>query len=250
VSRRVVPDHEPIWRALADPTRREILDALRAGPETTGRLAARFPTTRFTVMEHLGVLVDAGLITVERRGRERLNHLNPVPLEQAYERWVRPPASNAAAVALRLADHVEDPMEYGIDVRAEHLVRATVERTWSSLLDLTAWWPPCWPEGTRLAFEPRLGGRLGTTDGDLDTSGRLWGVVSELRPGGALAVDGSMGLPGPVQGHWRMELTPDGSATRVVVSHRVLGEVAEDDRAGFTSRWPLTLAALAARAES
>lgn len=246
----MVPDQEPIWRALGDPTRRAILDALRGGPETTGQLAARFPTSRYTVMEHLGVLVDVGLVTVERRGRERLNHLNPVPLVRAYERWVRPHAENAAAVALRLADHVEATMEYGIDVRAEHLVRAGAARTWRALLDLEAWWPPCWPDGTRLRFEPRLGGRLGTTTGSLDESGQLWGWVSELAPERALALDGGMGLPGPVHGQWRMELAPDGSATRVVVTHRVVGEVAEDDRAGFTERWPLTLQALATRAES
>lgn len=247
----MVPDEEPIWRALGDPTRRAILDALRAGPETTGQVAARFPTSRYTVMEHLGVLVDVGLVTVERRGRERLNHLNPVPLVQAYERWVRPHAENAAAVALRLSDHVEDSMnQYGIDVRAEHVVRADATRTWQALLDLEAWWPPCWPDGTRLSFEPRLGGRLGTTTGDLDTSGQLWGLVSSLEPERALALDGGMGLPGPVNGQWRMELTPDGGTTRVTVTHRVLGDVAEDDRAGFTTRWPLTLQALAARAES
>jgi hypothetical protein len=74
--------------------------------------------------------------------------------------------------------------------------------------------------------------------------------VSELAPERALALDGGMGLPGPVHGQWRMELTPDGSTTHVVVTHRVLGEVADDDRAGFTERWPLTLEALATRAES
>lgn len=121
---RVVPDSEPIWRALADPTRRAILDELRRGPRTTGTLAEAFPTTRFAVMKHLAVLVETGLVTVERRGRERLNHLNPVPLRQVYERWVRPHADAAAEVALRLADHAEASMNYGLDVRAVHTVKA------------------------------------------------------------------------------------------------------------------------------
>lgn len=108
------------------------------------------------------------LVTIERRGRERLNHLNPVPLEQAYERWVRPAAANVASVALRLADH---------------MVRAGPARTWRALIDLADWWLPCWDDDTRLVFEPRLGGRLGTTSGaELDSGGRLWGHVTELEP--------------------------------------------------------------------
>ena len=89
-------DEEPVWRALADPTRRAILEALRSGPRTTGSLAEGFPTTRFAVMKHLGVLVGAGLVTVERRGRERFNHIDLVPLQQAYARWVQPSAAPAA----------------------------------------------------------------------------------------------------------------------------------------------------------
>jgi DNA-binding transcriptional ArsR family regulator len=251
MSPRKPPDDEPVWRALADPTRRAILDELRSGPRTTGALAEGFPTTRFAVMKHLGVLVGAGLVTVERRGRERLNHVNPVPLQQAYERWVRPPAVPAAAALLRLADHVEETMEYGLNVRAQHTVRARVDRTWEALLELAAWWPPCWPDGQRLVFEPRIGGRLGTSTGtDLDTGGRaLWGVVTGFEPGRELRLDGTMDIPGPVAGQWRMVLEPAGAATTVTVEHRVLGPVDNDTGAGFTQGWPATLTRLAERAE-
>ena len=277
MSPRTVADSEPLWRALADPTRRALLDALRAGPRTTGVLAAEFPTTRFAVMKHLGVLVDAGLVTVERRGRERLNHLNPVPLRQAYERWIRPFGDATATLALRLADAAEAPDEegttmtspipappgtpgspYGLDVRADHRSAATLERVWVALLDLERWWPPCWPDGERLAFEPRLGGRLGTVPADASgiddaTSGELWGVVAGLRPGAELVLDGTMGIPGPVSGQWRLTLAPeegDGrGGTAITIAHRVLGPVDPDTRAGFTARWPGTLAVLAAHAE-
>ncbi|PZG24004.1 hypothetical protein C1I98_35985 [Spongiactinospora gelatinilytica] len=253
MSPRVVPDEEPIWRALADPTRRAILDVLRGGARSTGALAAVFPTTRFAVMKHLGVLADAGLITIERRGRERLNHLNPVPLRMAYERWVRPLAG-ITAHPVETAGAAEGPepsrgarVEYGLDVRAEHTVKAGAERTWGALLDLADWWPRTWPEGERLAFEPRLGGRLGTTaEGRTldDGPGTLWGVVSALSPGRELVLDGSMGVRGPVAGQWRMILTPEGETTSVIVEHRVIGEIDEDTRAGFTLAWPGTLAAL------
>lgn len=96
-----------VWRALGDPTRRRILDLLRNGALTTGELAAEFPVTRFAVMKHLGVLVDAGLVLVERRGRERFNHLNPVPIQAIYRRWIRPFEKKPADRLLRLKRKVE-----------------------------------------------------------------------------------------------------------------------------------------------
>ena len=72
---------DDLWRALANPVRRRLLDALREGPRTTGQLSAAVPSlSRYAVMQHLGVLTDAGLVVARRRGRERFNHLNPVPL--------------------------------------------------------------------------------------------------------------------------------------------------------------------------
>jgi DNA-binding transcriptional ArsR family regulator len=80
-----------VWRALASPVRREILDLLRAGPRTTGQLAERFPAlSRFAVMQHLGVLEQADLVVPRRAGRLRHNYLNPVPIQRIYERWVAP----------------------------------------------------------------------------------------------------------------------------------------------------------------
>jgi DNA-binding transcriptional ArsR family regulator len=93
---------DAVWKALADPTRRRILDLLRAAPRTTGELADEFESTRFAVMKHLGVLVEAGLVVVERRGRERLNHLNPVPIRALYRRWIRPFEAAPADGLLRL----------------------------------------------------------------------------------------------------------------------------------------------------
>lgn len=90
VRQTVVPgDLEPVWRALASPVRRRILDALRDGPLTTGDLAVRFPDlTRFAVMQHLAVLTGAELVIARRAGRKRYNYLNPVPIQQVYDRWV------------------------------------------------------------------------------------------------------------------------------------------------------------------
>jgi len=98
---------EPVWRALADATRRGILDLLRQRPMTTGELADRFEVSRFAVMKHLGVLVEAGLVLVERRGRERWNHLNTVPIREIYRRWIRPFEARRADGLLRLKRQLE-----------------------------------------------------------------------------------------------------------------------------------------------
>jgi len=80
---------QAVWKALSNPVRREILDVLHEEPHTTGDLAARFPDlTRFAVMQHLGVLQEAELVVVRREGRKRYNYLNPMPIQQVYDRWV------------------------------------------------------------------------------------------------------------------------------------------------------------------
>ncbi len=82
-------DVDEVFRALADPTRRRLLDALyeRDGQSMT-ELEEGLPMTRFGVMKHLRVLVDAGLITTRKEGRRRLHFLNPVPIRLIHDRWV------------------------------------------------------------------------------------------------------------------------------------------------------------------
>lgn len=92
-----------VFKALADPTRRALLDALRDGPRTTGDLSEMHPEmSRFGVMSHLKQLEDAGLILVERVGRSRWNHLNPVPFREVVARWVHPIAEAPADELIRL----------------------------------------------------------------------------------------------------------------------------------------------------
>ncbi len=87
---QVNDDLDSVWRALANPIRRRMLDLLRDGPLTTGALNEAFPDhSRFAVMQHLRVLVEGDLVIPRRSGRERFNHLNPVPIQQISDRWVR-----------------------------------------------------------------------------------------------------------------------------------------------------------------
>ena len=79
----------PVWRALANPVRRRILDLLVDGPIPTGALAEDFAElSRFAIMQHLRVLEEGGLVIRRKQGRVTLNHLNPVPIQQIYHRWV------------------------------------------------------------------------------------------------------------------------------------------------------------------
>src|SRR5687767_8489806 len=99
-------DLDPVWRALANPLRRRILDLLRDGRLPTAQVAAHFrEVSRFAVMQHLGVLVDAGLVVTKREGRTRWNYLNPVPIQRIHERWVSrydaAPASDLLALKRR-----------------------------------------------------------------------------------------------------------------------------------------------------
>lgn len=101
-------DTEAVWKALANPTRRAILDILRAGPVTTGGLAERFPgITRFAVMQHLRVLEKAELIVPRRDGRERHNYLNPVPIQRIYDRWVSRYTKPWTEALVRLREELE-----------------------------------------------------------------------------------------------------------------------------------------------
>ena len=80
---------DEVWKALSDPTRRGILDFLKPRARTTGDIVEQFPDlSRFGVMKHIDVLRDAGLIVVEKQGRERINHLNVIPIRQIHDRWV------------------------------------------------------------------------------------------------------------------------------------------------------------------
>ena len=95
------------WRALSDPSRRRILDLLRQRSMTTGELCRSFEFSRFAVMKHLKALEKGNLVVVERRGRERINHLNPVPIQAIYRRWIRPFDRLKADRLLRLKATIE-----------------------------------------------------------------------------------------------------------------------------------------------
>ena len=102
---------DAVWAALNDASRRKILDLLREKSMTTNELCEYFEFSRFAVMKHLKTLHKGGLIVVERRGRERINHLNPIPLQTMYRRWIRPFEQIPADRLLRLKSIAESTTE-------------------------------------------------------------------------------------------------------------------------------------------
>ncbi len=100
--------YDAVFKALASPIRRQILDDLKDQPLTTGSLCEHFPDLdRCTVMQHLKILEAADLLIAERRGRERWNHLNAVPIQDIHDRWIGPHAAAASAQLARFKQTVE-----------------------------------------------------------------------------------------------------------------------------------------------
>jgi len=104
----IADEDDRIFKALSTGVRRAILDELKNEPRTTGELCARFaPLDRCTVMQHLKVLEDAELVIARRKGRERWNHLNPLPIKHIHDRWIGDYAKSAVSLLDRLKSDLE-----------------------------------------------------------------------------------------------------------------------------------------------
>lgn len=123
---------EAVFRALADRTRRALLDELfHEDGQTLGALDARFEMSRFGVMKHLKQLEAAGLVVTKRRGREKLHFLNAVPIRLIHDRWVSKYAEPWAAGLSELKSQLEAPMEKVYEV----YIKTTPERLWAAITD-------------------------------------------------------------------------------------------------------------------
>jgi DNA-binding transcriptional ArsR family regulator len=232
-------DH--FWRALANPVRRQLLDELREGPRTTGELATSVPAlSRYAVMQHLGVLTDAGLIVARRRGRQRFNHLNPVPLRRAYERWVSRLAGNAAVELLALERAVGEegaPMQTVDELRtvrleAELRLRATPDRVFHVMTQDTLRWFPHTYGGERtraIVFEPRVGGTLYEDWGD--GAGHLYGWVTAYDPPRSCSLRTHL-MSGSTM-DTTYALTEDGDNTVLAVSRVAVGPFSDEEVEGI-----------------
>jgi uncharacterized protein YndB with AHSA1/START domain len=125
---------DEVFKALADPTRRGLLDELfKRDGQTLSALEERLPMTRFGVMKHLRVLEEAGLVVTRKRGREKLHFLNPVPIRLVHDRWVSKYAEPWAATLTGLKRTLEE--EKTMEKVFEIYIKTTPERLWEAITD-------------------------------------------------------------------------------------------------------------------
>ncbi len=238
---------------------------LRIAPSTTGQLAEAVPQGRCAVMKHLGVLEAAGLVTVRRRGRERWNHLNVVPLQQIHDHWVRPYEALWAAPLLQFRRNLEQaspttetarmtdaplptpsPEQQAavagmLKVHLEIDIRATRERVWQALTEqVDLWWPRDFLASAnplRMRFDATLGGRL--VEESAGGGGIVWYTVYGLMPGYAIDMVGhvSPAFGGPTQSLLRLELREHDGATILALTDAVVGNVGPKTASSNEAGW-------------
>jgi uncharacterized protein YndB with AHSA1/START domain/DNA-binding transcriptional ArsR family regulator len=131
-------DNEAVFRALADPSRRRLLDLLfeRDG-RTLTELESELPMTRFGVMKHLRVLAEAGLITTHKVGREKLHYLNPVPIQLISDRWINKYSAMRASALADLKTALEGETVMITDSKPrlinQIIIKAPQERVWEAI---------------------------------------------------------------------------------------------------------------------
>jgi uncharacterized protein YndB with AHSA1/START domain len=236
----IVPGVDEVFRALADPTRRSLLDALyREDGQTLSALEERFSMTRFGVMKHLKQLEEAGLVVAKRRGREKLHFLNPVPIRLVHDRWVSKYAEPWASALSGLKSRLEESMEKVFEI----YIRATPERIWEAITDpdlrskynFGARVMSDWTPGSRLEMSAR-DGTVPLGEGEVlevDPPRRL---VQTMR---ALWSD-DVKREGTSRVTWEIEPISDDSS-RLTVTHDQLREGANDELYGG---WPMILSGL------
>jgi uncharacterized protein YndB with AHSA1/START domain/DNA-binding transcriptional ArsR family regulator len=230
---------DEVFKALADPTRRSLLDELfREDGQTQRALEERFSMTRFGVMKHLKQLEDAGLVVTRRRGREKLHFLNPVPIRLVHDRWVSKYAEPWAAGLSELKTRLESPMEKVFEI----YIRTTPERLWEAITDpeirskynFGAVVESDWTAGARLDMH--------TPDGSF-----------ALGEGEVVEVDPPRKLVHTMKALWSddvrdegfsrvtWEIVPVGDSCQLTLTHDQLREGANDEIYGG---WPMILSGL------
>lgn len=239
-----------IWQALADPTRRAIVDRLAAGPETTGALCGGFPLSRFGVMKHIGVLERAGLIVSRRQGRTRVNHLNAAPLHALHARWLSPRAGALGEAILTLSNRLEEsdmtepvPQVSSVEIALDWEIAASAQKIWRLLFDAPeSWWPADYragPDGSVLLFDERVGGTL--REERPDGGGLVWYNVAALDPMRSVDLSGHLAsrYGGPATSLLHIELSPgkaDGS-TLLRLTDSVFGRLGPGFRVSASGGW-------------
>jgi uncharacterized protein YndB with AHSA1/START domain/DNA-binding transcriptional ArsR family regulator len=228
---------DEVFRALADPTRRYLLDQLHErNGQTLAELCARVEMTRQSATQHLGVLEAANLVSTARRGREKLHYLNPVPLHEMQQRWIdkfeQPRLRTLSAIKRRAEETMSDRPTYVYVTSIE----STPERIWEALTDadLTAqYW------GHANVSDWQVGSRWEHVRTDGSGIADVAGSVVESTPPRRLVTtwDGEDDAT-----QVTFDIEPYHEIVRLTVTHENL--VRDEDRDAVALGWPAVLANL------
>jgi uncharacterized protein YndB with AHSA1/START domain/DNA-binding transcriptional ArsR family regulator len=230
---------DEVFKALADPTRRSLLDELfREDGQTLSALEERFAMTRFGVMKHLKQLEEAGLVVSRKHGREKLHFLNPVPIRLVHDRWVSKYAEPWTAALSDLKQSLEKTMEKVFEI----YIRTTPEKLWEAITDpeirskynFGARQTSDWTPGSHYEMgHPEAGVVLGEgVNVEVDPPRRLVQTMLALW-------SEDVKKEGTSRVTWEIE--PIGDSCRLTVTHDQLREGAHDELYGG---WPMILSGL------
>jgi uncharacterized protein YndB with AHSA1/START domain len=230
---------DEVFKALADPTRRSLLDELfREDGQSLSALEERLPMTRYGVMKHLRVLEEANLVTTKRRGREKLHFLNPVPIRLVHDRWVSKYAEPWVATLSGLKHRLEETMEKVYEV----YIRTTPERLWEAITDGELRGQYSFGSKVTSDFTPGSHYEMSGPDGT-----GLWGEGENIE------VDPPRRLVQTMNAKWSdaiqaepesritWEIEPRDDLCRLTVTHSDLREGANNELYGG---WPMILSSL------
>jgi uncharacterized protein YndB with AHSA1/START domain len=229
---------DDVFRALADPTRRSLLDELfKQDGQTLSALEGRLPMTRFGVMKHLKVLEEARLVVTRRRGREKLHFLNAVPIQLIHDRWVDKYTASWAAKLGELKHKLEDrTMEKVFEI----YIKTTPERLWQAITD------------TDMRRKYTFGAII-TSDWTAGSRYQGTGRGKPIAEGENLEVDPPRRLVQSFRALWdddvksegtsrvTWEFVPIGDSCRLVVIH---DQLREDANTQLYGGWPMVLSGL------
>jgi DNA-binding transcriptional ArsR family regulator len=218
-------DMAPVFRALADPNRRLLLDQLfeRDG-QTLGELCEALPSmTRFGVMKHLGVLEDAGLLSTRRMGREKRHYLDPVPIRLVHDRWTGKFAASIVGSMTSMKRHLEESMDT-VDHVYSVFIKAPADRVWRAIVDGDE--TVRYYYGTRVRSTWEVGAPLTYTyeDGSVAADGS----VLDIDPGRRVVMsfhprwDPEIEAGGPVRMTWAIEPGDAEGLTKLTVTSALI----------------------------
>lgn len=230
-----------LWQALADPTRRRILDLLIERPQITGEIAASFDISRIAVMRHLDALARAALVTSRKRGRRRWHYVNLAPLQRIHQRWFDPHAAGWASGLLAFQDRLETEGKMTttrptIDIALDLVIEGPPGAVFAALArDPGGWWghPMLRPQATGLTLDGRLGGLLIERWAE---GGAVLAVVTGWADDAHLQLSGPFHL-GVALGVATFDLSGHRKGTRLEFSFRAVGAVDPELVRAFSKGW-------------